>query len=146
MTKTVNGKNGSFDASALFGNFRFPSFDVESIVEMQQKNLEALTQANQLALEGMQALTQRQAEIIRQAIADASGLLGDWTQSSTPEDRVAKSADAAKLAFEKGLAHAHELNELTVKAGTDVFSVLTRRVSQGFDEMRLYAKKQAPAA
>ena len=146
MTKTVNGKNGPFDASAFFGNFQLPSFDVESIVEMQKKNLEALTQANQLALEGMQALTRRQAEIIRQAIADASGLLGDWTQSGTPEDRVAKSADAAKLAFEKGLAHARELNELTVKAGTDVFSVITRRVSQGFDEMRLYAKKQAPAA
>jgi phasin family protein len=146
MAKTTNGKNGFFDASKVFGDFRFPGFDMEAIVEAQRKNLEALTQANQLAVEGMQALTRRQTEIIQQALADASGLLGDWTQSSAPEDRLAKNADLAKQAFEKGLANARELNELTVKVGTDAFTVITRRVSQSLDEMRLYAKKQAPAA
>jgi len=145
MAKMINGKNGFFDASKAFGDFRFPGFDVEAIVEAQRKNLEALTQANQLAVEGMQALARRQTEIMQQAMADASGLLGDWTQPGAPEDRLAKNADAAKLAFEKGLAHARELNDLTVKASTDVFSVITRRVSQSFDEMRLYAKKQAAA-
>lgn len=58
---------------------------------------------------------------------------------------MAKSADAAKHAFEKGLANARELNELTVKASTDVFDIITRRVSESFDEMRSYAKKQAAA-
>lgn len=140
-----NGKNGFFDASKAFNNFRFPGFDVEAIVEAQQKNLEALTQANRLVVEGMHALTRRQTEIMQQTMAEASTLLGDLIEPSAPETRLAKNADVAKLAFEKGLAHARELNELTVKAGTDVFSVLTRRVSQSFDEMRLYAKKQAAA-
>jgi hypothetical protein len=38
-----------------------------------------------------------------------------------------------------------ELNHLSAKAGEDVFNVIARRVSQGLDEMRLYAKKQAGA-
>jgi phasin family protein len=131
--------------SHIFGDFSIPSFDVEAIVEAQQKNVEAFIQANQLAVEGARALAQRQAEIVQQAIEDASGLLRGWTQPSAPEERLAKHAEAAKQAFEKGLAHARELNELSSKASTDVFSVLARRMSEGFDEIRLYAKKQAAA-
>lgn len=145
MAKTTTSKGGLFDVSKAFGDFRFPGFEVEAIVEAQRKNLEALTQANQLAVEGMRALAQRQTEIMQQAVEEASELLRDWTQPGAPEDRVAKSADAAKHAFEKGLANARELNELTVKASTDVFDIITRRVSESFDEMRSYAKKQAAA-
>jgi phasin family protein len=143
MPKTTTSKNGFFDVSKAFGDFRFPGFDVEAIVEAQRKNLEALTQANQLAVEGVRALVQRQTEIMQQAMAEASGLLRDWTQPGAPEDHLAKNAEVAKQAFEKGLANARELNELSVKASTDVFSVITRRVSEGFNEVGVYAKKQA---
>lgn len=143
MAKTPISTNGFFDPSKAFGNFRFPGFDVEAIVEAQSKNLEALAQANQLAVEGMRALAQRQAEIVQQAVEQASGLMLGWTQPGAPEDRLAKNAEAAKQAFERGLAQARELNELSTKASTDVFSVLARRVSDSFDEVRLYAKKQA---
>ena len=104
-----------------------------------------MTQANQLAVEGVRALAQRQAEIAQQAFAESSALFREWTQPAAPEDRLAKNVDVAKQAFEKGLANARELSELTTKASTDVFSVIARRVSEGFDEARLYAKKQSSA-
>jgi phasin family protein len=128
-----------------FGEFRLPGLDVEAIVATQRKNLEALTQANQLALEGVRALAQRQTEIAQQAFAEASALFHAWTQPGAPEERLAKNADVAKQAFEKGLADARELGELTAKASTDVLSVITRRVSESFDEARLYAKKHNSA-
>lgn len=145
MAKTTTSKTGVFDVSGTFGEFRFPGFDNKPIVEAQRKNLEALTQANQLAVEGVQALARRQTEIIQHAIVEASGLLSTWTLSVVPEDRLAKHADVAQLAFEKGLAHVRELNDLTVKTSTDVFGIIARRVSETFDEVRLYAKKQAAA-
>jgi phasin family protein len=133
------------EVTSAFGDFRFPGFDVETFVEAHRKNLEALTQANQIAVEGVQALAQRQTEIMQQAIGEASGLLREWTQPGAPEDHLVKNAEVAKRAFDKGLANVRELNELTVKASTDVFSVITRRVSESFDDVRLYAKKQAAA-
>jgi phasin family protein len=143
MAKTTNGL---FDMSKVFDGFRFGGFDVQAIAESQRRNLEALTQANQLAIEGMRALVQRQGEIAREAVEEASTALRDWTQPGAPEDRLAKSLDAAKLAFEKSVANVRELNELGTRASADVFGVIAKRVSEGFDEVRLHAKKQASAA
>jgi phasin family protein len=142
MAKTTNG---FFDMSKVFDGFRFGGFDVQAMAESQRRNLEALTQANQLAIEGVRALVQRQGEIAREVVEEASTALREWTQPGAPEDRLAKSLDAAKLAFEKSIANARELNELGGKASADVFGVIAKRVSEGFDEVRLYAKKQAAA-
>jgi phasin family protein len=145
MAKTTNGTNGFFDMSKVFADFRVPGLDVEAIVQTQRKNFEAITQANEIAVEGVRALAQRQAEIVQQAVADASTLFRDWTEAGATDDRIAKGAEAAKRAFEKGLANVRELNELGSRATADAFSVLARRVSESFDEVRLYAKKQAAA-
>ena len=145
MAKTEASKNGFFDVADVFGDFRLPGIDVDAVVATQRKNFEALTQANQLAVEGVQAVARRQAEIMREAVDEASGLFREWTQPGAPEDRLAKTAEAAKQAYEKGLANARELNELSKKASTDVLSVIARRVSESFDDVRLYAKKQTSA-
>lgn len=145
MAKTPNGTSGFFDVTKVFGDFRLPGFDVEAIVAAQRKNFEALIQANQIAAEGMRALAQRQTEIVQQAVEEASTLLRDWTEPGAPEDRLAKSAEAAKQAFEKGVANARELNELGGKASADAFGVIAKRVSESFDEVRLIATKRAAA-
>jgi phasin family protein len=156
-SKTETSKNGfadvakAFDVTKAFdvGNFakafgdlRLPGLDVEAVAASQRKNLEALTQANQLAVEGAQSLARRQVEIVRQAVDEASQALREWTEAGAPEDRIAKSVELGKAAYEKGIANAKELTELAAKAGTDVFSVIARRFSESFDEVRLYAKKQ----
>jgi phasin family protein len=145
MAKTTTATDGYFDFSKAFGEFQLPGFDVEAIAQTQRKNLEALTQANQLAAEGMRALAERQAGIVQQAIAEASGLFREWTQPGAADERLAKNVEVAKQAFEKGLANVRELNDLSAKAGMDVFSVFARRLSQSFDEVRLHAKKQVAA-
>jgi len=145
MAKKNSSENGFSDFSKVFGDFRFPNFDVEAIAVAQRKNFEALTQANQFAVEGLRAVAKRQAEIAQKTIEEASALVRDWTQPGAPEDRLANTVEAAKQAFEKGVTNVRELNDLTTKASTDVFNVIARRVSEGFDEVRLYAKKQAAA-
>ena len=139
---TTNGKHTflDMDVGKAFAGFTFPGLDVESIVAAQRKNLEALTQANQLAVEGVQAIARRQVEIARQAVDEASTLLREWSQPGAPEERMAKNAEYAKHAFEKGVANARELAELVTKANTEAFNVIHKRVSEGFEELRDYAK------
>jgi phasin family protein len=141
MTRATSATDGFFDVSKAFGEFQLPGVDLEAIAQTQRKNLEA----NQLAAEGMRALAERQAGIVQQAIADASGLFREWTQPGAADERLVKNVEVAKQAFEKGLANIRELNDLSAKAGMDVFSVFARRLSQSFDEVRLYAKKQVAA-
>lgn len=142
---TTNGKHTflDMDVGKAFAGFTFPGLDVESLVAAQRKNLEALTQANQLAVEGVQAVARRQVEIAREAVDEVSSLVRDWTQPGAPEERIAKHAEYAKQAFEKGVANARELAELVSKANTEAFSVIQKRVAEGFEELRDYAKQKA---
>jgi phasin family protein len=146
MAKTETSKNGFFDVAKAFGNFRLPGLDVEAFVATQRKNFEALTQASQLAVEGVQAMARRHAEIAGEAVQNATEVVRDWTQPGALDERLVKNVETAKQAFEKGLANVREFNELTTKASTDVFGVIARRVSESFDEVRLYAKKHTSAA
>ena len=147
----VNGTNGfaknpflDFDFAKALGGLRVPSLDVEALVAAQRKNLEALTQANQLAVEGVQAVTRRQVEIARQAFEEFSSAVRDFTTpAASPEDRLAKQAEYSKQALEKGIANARELTEMVTKANTEAFNVINKRFTETFDEVREFAKKRA---
>ena len=142
---TTNGKHPLFDMDLgkAFAGFAFPGFDVDSLVAAQRKNLEALTQANQLAVEGAQAIARRQVELTRQAMDEASAVMRDWTQPAAPEDQVAKNVELVKQAYEKGVANARELTELVAKANTDTFNVIHQRIAEGFEEIRDYTRQRA---
>jgi phasin family protein len=131
------------DFTKAFAGFNVPGFDAESLLASQRKNVEALTQANQLAAEGLQAVAKRQVEIARETIEEATTLLRDITQPIAPEDRIAKNAELLKQTFEKGLAHARELALTLAKAQTEAFDVITKRVAEGLEEIRDTAKSRA---
>ncbi len=131
------------DFGKAFAGFTFPGFDVEAMLASQRKNIEALTQANQLAVEGVQAVARRQAEIAREVIDEASAVLRDIVQPAAPEERIAKNAELLKQSFERGLANTRELTLMLAKANTEAFDVVAKRVAQGFEEIRDEAKKRA---
>jgi phasin family protein len=139
-------KNGFFDVSKVMGDFRVPGVDLEAVAASQRKNLEALTQANQLAVEGVQAVVRRQVEITRQAVEEFTSMFRDFVQpSGSPEDRLAKQAEYSKQALQKGLTNARELTELLTKANTEAFDVINKRVTESFDEVSDFAKKRVAA-
>jgi phasin family protein len=140
----VNGKNPflDFDVTKVMSEFRVPTVDVDAVVASQRKNIEALTQANQLAVEGVQALARRQVEIARQAMEEFSAMLRDMVQPVSPEDRLARQAEFSKQALEKGLSNARELTEMVAKANTEAFNVINKRVTESLDEVRDYATKK----
>ena len=142
----INGKPSflDIDVGKAFAGFAFPGLDVEALMAAQRKNLEALTQANQLAVEGVQAVARRQVEIARQAVDETSAAFRDLTQPGAPEERIAKNVDLAKQAFEKGIANARELAELVTKANTEAFNVIAKRMSESFEEFRDQTKQRTP--
>jgi phasin family protein len=132
-----------FDVTKMMADFRFRPIDVEALMACQRRNIEALSQANQLAVEGMQAVAKRQIEIARQAIEDVSALLRDLAQPVSTEDRITKNTEYAKQMLEKSVNHGREITMLATKAGTEAADVLRKRASEGLDEFRDLAKHQA---
>jgi phasin family protein len=132
-----------FDVTKMMSDFRFRPFDVEALMASQRRNIEALSQANQLAVEGVQAVARRQIEITRQAMEDVSTLFRELTQPASPEERIAKNTEYAKQMLEKSISHGREITELAAKAGAEAADVLRKRATEGLDELRDMAKQHA---
>ena len=56
------------DISKMMEQFKLPGVDMEKIMDAQRKDVEALMAANKHAYEGMQALAQRQAQILQETM------------------------------------------------------------------------------
>lgn len=146
MANAGGGPDWLFDMSKFVGDMRTPGVDVETIVAMQRKNIEAVTQAQQVAIEGVQAVMRYQLEVARRTMEEFSSLFSGFLQpNGSMEDRLAKHADYSKTALEKGLSNAREITDLVTKANTEAFNVLTRRVTKSFEEIRDLAGKRNAA-
>ena len=132
-----------FDVTKMFADYRFRPFDVEAVWAAQRRNIEALSQANQLAVEGVQAVARRQIELTRETFEGFSALLRDLAQPASPEDRIAKNTEYAKQMLEKGVNHGREVVSIAAKTGADAAEVLQKRATESLDEMRALASKAA---
>lgn len=125
-----------FDISKYLGDLKLPGVDLDTLVSSQRKNIEALTQANKLAYEGLQAVLKRQAEIVRQTVDEVTQVAKDITEPGNPQDKAAKQTELAKEAFERSLSNMRELSEMIGKANTEAFDLLNKRFAQNLDEVR----------
>ena len=55
--------------------FKLPGLDMAAIMESRRKDLEALMAANQTALQGMQTLGEKQAEILTTTLTELQALV-----------------------------------------------------------------------
>ena len=125
-----------FDITKLIGDFKVPGIDFEGLVASQRKNIEALSHANKLALEGVQAVFKRQAEILRQAIEETATVTKELVDTSSAQEKVARQTELAKDAFERGLANARELSEIITKSNSEAVDLLNKRFVQILDEVK----------
>ncbi|AUN29189.1 phasin family protein [Niveispirillum cyanobacteriorum] len=132
------------DFQKAFTEFKLPSPDFEGVVAAQRRNVEAIVAANQLAVEGYQAVARRQAEIIRQSLEETSTIISELMTPGTPEDKVAKQAALVKASFEKASANLKELSELVAKSNSEAAEVLSKRVKESIEELQGVLAKVTP--
>ena len=116
--------------------FKFPGVDTTALIESQQRNIEAITKANQVAFAGVQAIMQRQAEILSKTMDETAKAVQAFSKTGKPEDIWAKQADLFKETYEHGLSDLRELTELSAKANGQAADLLTHRVTDGLDELK----------
>lgn len=128
-----------FDVTKMFADFRFHPFDVEAVWAAQRRNIEALSQANQAAMAGVQALAKHQIELTRETFEGFSALMRDMAQPGSGEDRVAKNTEYVKQVLENGVKHGGEIATIAAKAGSDAAEILHKRTTESLDEIRAFA-------
>ncbi len=120
--------------------YNVPGFDVNAVLEVQRRNVEALTAANQAATEGAQALAKRQTEIFQQALDASKKAFAKLGKAGSPQDAAAQQVQTAKDAFEKAVANSEELSALVAKTNAEAAEVIYARIAEGLDEIKEQAK------
>lgn len=124
------------DVQKLSEQFAVPGVDSSVLIESQRKNIETLTAANRAAYEGAQAMAQRQAEIMRETMSEAVKATRELTSTTNPKDQFVKQAQLMKQGYEAVVANMRELSEMNAKSGAMVMDLLSKRVSEGLDEVQ----------
>jgi phasin family protein len=123
--------------------FQVPGFDVNTVVDIQRRNVEALTAANQTIAQGLQTVVQRQGEIARQSVKQFQDLVSFKPSSTSVTETLVKQIDVAKTSYEKNVTNARELGDLVAKVGSEAADILSRRVVASLDEVKAAARPKA---
>jgi len=121
--------------------FKLPGVDMDSLIASQRKNVEAVTAANRVAFEGVQAVAKRQAEILQETMNEAASALDTLLKSGNPTDAAAKQVEIAKQAYEKALANMRELAEMVSKSNDEATQAINARITESLDEIKDMAMK-----
>lgn len=131
-----------FDLDKLMGGMKVPTMDTSLFLDAQRKNLQAMAAANQTAVEGMQTVVKRHADLMRQSLESINELSTGMMTPGSPKDQFAKQAEMTKKQFEKSLSDMKEMAELIGKSQAEVSGIITSRISEALDEVRTAAEKK----
>jgi phasin family protein len=133
MTTT---SNPFVDFTNMLQQFKVPGVDMAAIMEARRKDIEALAEANKIAYEGMQALAQKQAEILRTTMEEIQVSAKEMSAGGNPLANAGKQAELAQQAVQKALAHMREMAEMTRKSQTEAFTTISQRALQNIEDMK----------
>ncbi len=121
----------------LFTEMKFPAMpDFSAITEAHRRNLEAMTTANRVAMEGAQAVARRNMEIVQQAMAEMNATIGAMAAEESPQAKAARQAELMKSAYERAVMNLREIGELIQKSNSEAMDVLNGRMAAAMDEMK----------
>ncbi len=133
------------DFFKMFGDFKPAAVDFNQFFTISRRNMEALTAANQVVVEGIQAVSRRQAEIARANFEHMLKSSRDAMSGGSPEASAAKQAEAAKQMFEKSFNNLREVFEMMTKSNLEAFDLLNKRIAESLEETSEAAASIAPA-
>ncbi len=113
-----------------------PKVDVDKLVDMQLKNIDALGRSAQTAGEGAKAIAEKRREIIDAAFKETSAMVKDFHPSGDPQAILTKQKDYAKRAFELTMQNTRDIAGLTAKTTTDATAIIRERLRASLTELR----------
>ena len=124
-----------------FSRIHLPGVGLEAVMDAQRKNIEALSDANQLAFEGARDLTKRQMQIFRETVDEAAAAVKEMKAVSSPKDLPAKQAKLMKDAVHRALANMRELADIATESRNEAINVVKGRTKESIEEIKQLVQK-----
>lgn len=127
----------------MFEGMQMPHFDMDGMMQAQQKNIAALVEANKVAMAGYQEIYKRQVSLVEEILAKAKDQLSELQSQPMSTDQATRNAEVLKSSFDKMLADVKELTEMAQEANTEAFNIVKSRFEEALGEYKNAAEKIA---
>ena len=111
-----------------------------AIAASGRKDLEALIKANQKSYQGLQAVVQRQTEMLRDSITAWQGTVKSLP-GSDPKEGIAKLDAMGKAAFKQALDDIRELADMAARSQAEAFEIVRERITSNVDDVKKLLKQ-----
>src|SRR3954454_19672790 len=130
------------DFGKLFADMKLPAMpDMEAFVSASRRNIETLTAANRVALEGAQAVARRHMEIVQQSMTELAEAVRSMSSVEAPQAKAAKQAELLKQAYERAVGNMKEIGDLMQQSHAEAMKLLNNRFAEAMDEVKALADK-----
>lgn len=141
------GMAGMAEFSKLFSEMKMPGMmGMETFLAAQRRNMEVLSAANRVALEGAQAVAKRHMEIMQQTMAEMTESMRELASPESPQVKAARQAEMLKSAYERAVANIRELADLIQRSNGEAVEMLNKRFTEALDEVKKLAAQGATGA
>jgi phasin family protein len=130
----------------LLGKLSLPNLDTKALIETQTENVQALTDANRAILESTQSLFQRQTEMVKQVLEEASEAVKTLGSVSGPQEAAEKEIKLIEDSVSKALTNFSEISELVRKTQDETTKLVADRFNVTLTELRASIAKVKPEA
>ena len=128
--------------SRMFADMKMPPVPgMDVFLSAQRKNLEVLTAANKVALEGAQTVARRHMEIMQQTMQEVSETMRDFASADTPQAKAGKQSEVMKASYERAVSHMKELADLIQRSNGEALAMLNKRFAEAMDEVKMLAEQ-----
>ena len=138
-------KFGDVDPMKMFKDMKFPNMpDMDTLLGAYRRNIEVMSAANRVALEGAQAVAKRHMEIMQQTMAELSETIQAMGSAEGPGAKAATHAEMLKRAYERAVENTRELSTLIQQSNGEALGLLNTRFSEAMDEVKLLIQNSSP--
>ena len=130
------------DFTRFFADLKLPALpDFEALLDANRKNLETLSAANRVALEGAQAVARRHMEIVQSSMSELAEAMQALATTDAPQAKAAKQAELLKQAYQHAVGHMKELADLIQQSNAEALGLINKRFEEAMDEVKALAEK-----
>ena len=131
-----------FDFTKMFAELKLPGLpNMDVFVAASRRNMEMLSGANRIALEGAQAVARRHMEIMQQNMTEVTEAMKALSSIEAPQAKAAKQAELLKTAYEHAVANMKELSDLIQHSSGEALALINKRFAEAMDEVKTLAQK-----
>ena len=120
---------------------QMPQFDFDALIKAQQKNVQALVEANKTAMAGYQEIYRRQVALVEEQIARAKDQVAEMQHQPMSAESGSKAMEDLKGTLDKMSVDLREMTEMAQKANTEAFEIVKSRFEEGLAEFKQAADK-----